>query len=47
VKLENNQRIFTINTMLGQVHLMQEKIIGQMNALGFSTKIEATLSALT
>lgn len=36
-----------INSLFGEVRLMQGKIIGQMNALGFSTKEEATLSALT
>ena len=36
-----------INTIFGQVRLMQGKIIGQMNALGFSAKEEATLTALT
>jgi Fic family protein len=36
-----------INTLFGEVRLMQGKIIGQMNALGFSTKEEATLTALT
>ena len=36
-----------INTIFGEVRLMQGKIIGQMNALGFSAKEEATLTALT
>ncbi|QQS51257.1 MAG: Fic family protein [Bacteroidota bacterium] len=36
-----------INVVFGEVRLMQGKIIGQMNALGFSTKEEATLTALT
>src|SRR5690554_1125344 len=36
-----------INVIFGEVRLMQGKIIGQMNALGFSTKEEATLTALT
>ena len=36
-----------INVLFGEVRLMQGKIIGQMNALGFSTKEEATLTALT
>lgn len=36
-----------INAVFGEVRLMQGKIIGQMNALGFSTKAEATLTALT
>ncbi|MBX2931551.1 MAG: Fic family protein [Chitinophagaceae bacterium] len=36
-----------INTVFGQVRLMQGKIIGQMNTLGFSVKEEATLTALT
>ncbi|HCS19280.1 MAG TPA: DUF4172 domain-containing protein [Bacteroidetes bacterium] len=36
-----------INTVFGEVRLMQGKIIGQMNALGFSAKEEATLKALT
>lgn len=36
-----------INTVFGEVRLMQGKIIGQMNALGFSAKEEATLQALT
>jgi Fic family protein len=33
--------------VFGEVRLMQGKIIGQMNALGFSEKEEATLNALT
>jgi Fic family protein len=36
-----------INALFGEVRLMQGKIIGQMNALGFSAKEEATLNALT
>lgn len=36
-----------INAVFGEVRLMQGKIIGQMNALGFSTKEEITLTALT
>jgi Fic family protein len=36
-----------INSIFGEVRLMQGKIIGQMNALGFSAKEEATLAALT
>ena len=36
-----------INALFGEVRLMQGKIIGQMNALGFSAKEEATLTALT
>lgn len=36
-----------INTVFGEVRLMQGKIIGQMNTLGFSAKEEATLTALT
>ncbi len=36
-----------INLVFGAVRLMQGKIIGQMNALGFSAKAEATLTALT
>ena len=36
-----------INAVFGEVKLMQGKIIGQMNALGFSEKEEATLKALT
>ncbi len=36
-----------INGIFGEVRLMQGKIIGQMNALGFSAKEEATLSSLT
>ena len=35
------------NLIFGEVRLMQGKIIGQMNALGFSAKEEATLTALT
>lgn len=37
----------TINAVFGEVRLMQGKIIGQMNALGFSAKEEATLTALS
>ena len=36
-----------INGLFGEVRLMQGKIIGQMNAVGFSAKEEATLTALT
>jgi Fic family protein len=36
-----------INCIFGEVRLIQGKIIGQMNALGFSAKEEATLTALT
>ncbi len=36
-----------INFVFGELKLMQGKIIGQMNALGFSVKKEATLTALT
>jgi len=36
-----------INAVFGEVRLMQGKLIGQMNALGFSAKEEATLTALT
>lgn len=36
-----------INSVFGEVRLMQGKIIGQMNALGFSAKEEATLATLT
>ena len=36
-----------INALFGEVRLMQGKIIGQMNTLGFSAKKEATLTALT
>lgn len=36
-----------INALFGEVRLMQGKIIGQMNALGFSAKEEASLSTLT
>ena len=36
-----------INSVFGEVRLMQGKIIGQMNALGFSAKEEATLTTLT
>lgn len=37
----------TINAVFGEVRLIQGKIIGQMHALGFSAKEEATLTALT
>ena len=37
----------SINVVFGEVRLMQGKIIGQMNTLGFSAKEEATLAALT
>ena len=37
----------SINVVFGEVRLMQGKINGQMNALGFSAKEEATLTALT
>lgn len=37
----------SINAAFGEVRLLQGKIIGQMNSLGFSAKKEATLSALT
>lgn len=36
-----------INAVFGEVKLIQGKTIGQMNALGFSAKEEATLTALT
>ena len=36
-----------ISVVFGLVRLMQGKIIGQMNSLGFSAKEEATLTALT
>jgi Fic family protein len=36
-----------INVVFGEVRLMQGKIIGHMNALGFFAKEEATLTALT
>ncbi|MBI3234208.1 MAG: Fic family protein [Bacteroidetes bacterium] len=36
-----------INVVFGEVRLLQGKLIGQLNALGFSAKEEATLSALT
>ena len=36
-----------INVVFGEVRLLQGKIIGRMNALGFSAKEEATLTALT
>ena len=36
-----------INALFGEVRLMQGKIMGEMNALGFSAKEEATLNALT
>lgn len=37
----------TIHVVFGEVRHIQGKIIGQMNALGFSAKEEATLRALT
>jgi Fic family protein len=37
----------SINAVFGEVRMMQGKIIGQMNALGFSEKEEVTLTALT
>lgn len=37
----------TTSVVFGEVRLMQGKIIGYMNALGFSAKEEATLNALT
>jgi Fic family protein len=37
----------SINGIFGEVRLMQGKIIGHMNALGFSAKEDATLNALT
>lgn len=36
-----------INAVFGEVKLLQGKIIGQMNTLGFLAKEEATLTALT
>lgn len=36
-----------ISALFGEVRLMQGKIIGQMNSIGFSAKEEATLTALT
>ncbi|OQY92634.1 MAG: cell filamentation protein Fic [Sphingobacteriales bacterium UTBCD1] len=36
-----------VNAVFGEVRLIQGKIIGQMNALGFYAKEEATLTALT
>lgn len=36
-----------INVLFGEVRLMQGKIIGQMNTLGFNAKEEATLTTLT
>lgn len=36
-----------INALFGEVRLMQGKIIGQMNTLGFSAKEEAIITALT
>jgi Fic family protein len=36
-----------INALFGEVRLRQGKIIGQMNAMGFSAKEEANLTALT
>ncbi len=37
----------TINSVFGEVRMLQGKIIGQMNTLGFSAKEEATLTTLT
>ncbi len=37
----------SINALFGEVKLLQGKLIGQMNALGFSEKEEATLTTLT
>lgn len=37
----------TISAVFGEVRLMQGKIIGYMNALGFSAKEDVTLNALT
>lgn len=37
----------SISIVFGEVRLMQGKIIGQMNTLGFTAKEEATLTALT
>lgn len=36
-----------ISAIFGEVRLMQGKIIGQMNALGFSAKEEVTLTSFT
>jgi Fic family protein len=36
-----------INVVFGEVRLMQGKIIGKMNAMGFSAKAEASLTTLT
>jgi hypothetical protein len=36
----------TINAVFGEVRNLQGKIAGQMNALGFSVKAEATLTTL-
>jgi len=36
-----------INAVFGEVRHLQGKLIGQMNALGFATKEEATLATLT
>jgi Fic family protein len=36
-----------INAVFGEVRHMQGKIIGQMNSIGFTTKEEITLSAIT
>lgn len=36
-----------INVLFGEVRLIQGKIIGQMNTLGFSAKEETTLTSLT
>ena len=40
-------KLKAINAVFGEVRLLQGKIIGHMNALGFSAKKEATLTALT
>lgn len=37
----------SINSVFGEVRLIQGKIIGQMNALGFSAQEETTLNVLT
>ena len=37
----------TINAVFGEVKLLQGKMIGQMNALGFTTKAEATLTKVS
>ena len=36
-----------INAVFGEVRSMQGKLLGQMNAMGFSEKVEAALSTLT